>query len=185
MVSGILVITCQAFYNIQDLHLQFSINSLYNSLLALARALPIISSVSYYSSNSNPMFLFHPQTAYNACSGNFVNVDMGNAGCEAALQTIEEVSNGCYVIILLTVVIFQLELLNFGLQLVRMINLQGVLEPECSVVSPKPRSQNRRSLREDATNLLLSKSKAGAYWCRVCIRLLCIDAWAFINASIL
>ncbi|KAK9274949.1 hypothetical protein L1049_022206 [Liquidambar formosana] len=82
------------------------------------------------------------KAAEESCDGDFVNVDSSNQACEADLQTIEE--------------------------LIREINLQQVLEPVCSMTSPKPDYVNwdRRSLRELSSDLLLSRPKGPAFWCR-------------------
>ncbi|KAG2727717.1 hypothetical protein I3843_01G165700 [Carya illinoinensis] len=93
------------------------------------------------------------ETAYISCNGDFVNVDSSNAQCESVLQTIEE--------------------------LILEINLQHVLEPSCSMTSPEPSSVNsdRRSLREQSQDLLLSHPKGPAFWCRNYRHVLC-GIWA-------
>ncbi|KAK4605084.1 hypothetical protein RGQ29_013247 [Quercus rubra] len=101
----------------------------------------------YLDTNSRISFAYHlgliPNDLYEnvkaSCNGDFVNVDSSNEQCEYALLIIE--------------------------QLILEINLQHVLEPSCSMTSQKSNSE-RRSLRKQSKDLLLSQPKGSAYWCR-------------------
>ncbi|XP_023913740.2 serine carboxypeptidase-like 13 [Quercus suber] len=101
----------------------------------------------YLDTNSRISFAYHlgliPNDLYEnvktSCNGDFVNVDSSNEQCEYALLIIKE--------------------------LILEINLQHVLEPSCSMTSWKSNSE-RRSLRKQSKDLLLSQPKGSAYWCR-------------------
>ncbi|XP_059636305.1 serine carboxypeptidase-like 7 [Cornus florida] len=77
-----------------------------------------------------------------SCNGDYVNTDSSSEDCLSDLAIIEE--------------------------LLSEINLLQILEPSCSAISLESRKTkgNRRFLREESKNVILSQPRSSANWCR-------------------